>query len=176
MSNNQSLSSWPALRWPWLLLAFSAFTLEIIALYFQYGLDLEPCVMCIYQRTAVFAILVSSLAAAYAPTSLLVRLVGFSGWGIASIWGLIIAQQHVAMQDPENFMLLLSCDAFPNFPTWLALHEWIPAFFEARGMCGDIDWSFMDRSMPQWMTVIFSFYSLTFLLFLINRLITEKKI
>ena len=45
-----SPDTWPALRWPWLLIALSAGILELTALYFQYGMGLEPCVMCVYQR------------------------------------------------------------------------------------------------------------------------------
>ncbi|MBV2095670.1 MAG: disulfide bond formation protein B, partial [Candidatus Thiodiazotropha sp. (ex Codakia orbicularis)] len=48
-------------RLPWLLLASSALILEGAALYFQYGLELDPCVLCIYQRAAVLGIFLSAL-------------------------------------------------------------------------------------------------------------------
>ena len=37
----------------WLLLLISALALEGTALYFQYGMDLQPCIMCIYERVAL---------------------------------------------------------------------------------------------------------------------------
>ncbi|MFT5163001.1 MAG: disulfide bond formation protein DsbB, partial [Alteromonadaceae bacterium] len=37
-----TLTNWPTQRTPWLLLAVSALLLELSALYFQYGLKLEP--------------------------------------------------------------------------------------------------------------------------------------
>ena len=40
----------------WLLLLISALALEGAALYFQYGMELQPCVMCIYERVALFSI------------------------------------------------------------------------------------------------------------------------
>lgn len=169
-----TLSTWPVLRWPWLFLAASALLLEVIALYFQYGMGLEPCVMCIYQRTAVFGIFLAAIPATLAPQNAVARTLSFSGWGVASIWGAKIANQHVDMQNPDNFMLLLSCDAFPNFPTWAAIHEWFPAIFEARGTCGDIDWSFLGLSMPNWMLIIFLTYSISFLILLTIRLVKHK--
>lgn len=176
MVKMSTLSTWPALRWPWLVLGLSALTLELIALYFQYGMGLEPCVMCIYQRTAVFGILFSALPAVAFPNNIVARSISFTGWGISSIWGFLIAKEHVDMQNPDNFMLLLSCDVFPNFPNWLALHQWLPSIFEARGTCGDIDWSFVGLSMPSWMMVIFAVYAASFMIFITLRLFLRRSI
>ena len=41
-------------RRAWFLLAFSAIVLELVALLFQFGMGLDPCVKCIYERVAVF--------------------------------------------------------------------------------------------------------------------------
>lgn len=176
MTSIPLLSTWPTLRWPWLVLGGSALLLEVVALYFQYSMGLEPCVMCIYQRTAVLALCFAAIPAAIFPQYLIARVTSFLGWGIASFWGLNIAREHVEMQNPDNFMLALSCEVNPNFPTWLPLHEWFPAFFEARGLCGDIDWSFINLSMPNWMTIIFSIYIAALLVVVINRLITYKQL
>ena len=44
-------------RTPWVLLALTALAFEITALFFQYSMGLEPCIMCIYQRTAMLGLL-----------------------------------------------------------------------------------------------------------------------
>lgn len=170
------ISTWPALRWPWLLLAASALAFELAAVYFQYGMGLEPCVMCVYQRVAVLGILVAALPALVMPQNPLARLLSFSGWGISAIWGLRIAVEHSQMQDPANFLMLLSCEAIPNFPDWLMLHELVPALFEPRGMCGEIDWSFLGYSMPNWMAIIFAAYTAAFAVTLLIRLARTKSI
>ena len=54
---------------PWLLLALSALALELCALFFQYALDLAPCIMCVYQRVAICAIIVAGI-------------IGFAGCGV----------------------------------------------------------------------------------------------
>lgn len=171
-----NISTWPAQRWPWLLLGFSALTLEFIALYFQYGMGLEPCVMCIYQRVAVAGLAVAGFVGAISPQNTLVRIAAFTAWFTAAIWGLFIAFEHMQMQNPDNFMLAMSCDVFPNFPSWMAIHEWFPAIFEARGTCDSIDWQFLGLSMPSWMVVSFALYTAVAVVILLSRLATLRKI
>ncbi|MGY4565068.1 disulfide bond formation protein DsbB [Erwinia sp. TECH1] len=54
-------------RGAWLLMALTAFALEMVALYFQHVMLLKPCVMCIYERCALFGILGAALVGAIAP-------------------------------------------------------------------------------------------------------------
>jgi disulfide bond formation protein DsbB len=156
----------------WLLLFLSALMLELGALYFQYGMGLEPCIMCIYQRTAVFGVLLGALIPLVS-NNFITRLTGFAVWGVSAIWGLLIAIEHVDIQTALN-PFFATCEIVPNFPSFLPLHEWIPSVFAATGDCGSIDWQFMDMSMPQWMIVIFAMYSALFGLIFISRLITKK--
>lgn len=148
-------------RRAWGLLALSAFLLECAALYFQYVMGLEPCIMCIYQRTAVLGVLFSALVGIINPTRKAFAAPAFIGWGIASIWGYLIAREHIEMQTTDD-PFAFTCDMFPNFPDFMPLHEWLPSFFAATGDCGEIDWVFLGLSMPGWMEVIFALYSITF--------------
>lgn len=157
---------------PWMLLLFSTLALLATALYFQYGMGLEPCIMCIYQRTAVLGVALSALLVSIYNSSI-TRLIGFSGWGISAIWGLLIAIEHVDIQTAAN-PFFVTCEIVPNFP--VPLHEWFPAFFEAAGDCGNIDWSFLGFSMPQWMIVIFAVYSLSFVIVFGARLLNKRKV
>ncbi|MGK7286317.1 disulfide bond formation protein B [Buttiauxella agrestis] len=54
-------------RGAWLLLAFTAFALEMVALWFQHVMMLKPCVMCIYERCALFGIMGAGIVGAIAP-------------------------------------------------------------------------------------------------------------
>lgn len=171
-----TISLWPAQRWPWLLLGTSALLLEFAALYFQYGMGLEPCVMCIYQRAAVAGLALSGFVGAIAPQNVLVRTTAFAGWFTAAIWGLFIAYEHVQMQNPDNFLLAMSCDVFPNFPSWMAIHEWFPSVFEARGTCDTIDWQFLGQSMPSWMVISFVAYTAVAVVILLSRLYKQRTI
>lgn len=159
---------------PWLLLALSALALELCALFFQYAMNLAPCIMCVYQRVAILAIILAGFFGFAGCRFLLTRVVAYTLWAVGAIWGLLIALEHVEIQENVG-SLFFSCDIFPNFPSWAPLHEWIPFLFEATGDCGDINWQFLGYSMPQWMVVVYGVYTLAFVIILVNRLIHAKR-
>ena len=169
-----TLARLPDKRSAWLALFATSFALILTAMYFQYGMDLQPCIKCIYQRTATFGLVLAGLIPLIA-NNMITRLLGFSIWGTSAIWGMLIAIEHVDIQTAAN-PFFVTCEFVPNFPEFLALHEWLPSLFAATGDCGDIDWQFLGMSMPQWMMVIFALYSLAFVLVLGSRLVNMRKI
>ena len=140
----------------------------------QHVTDLRPCIMCIYQRTAVFGVMFAALPAMLI-NNLITRLIGYLGWGISAIWGLRVAIEHVDIQTAVN-PFFATCEFVPNFPTLTPLHQWLPNIFGATGDCGDINWSFMDMSMPQWMIVIFASYTAVLALILVSRLVVKPSL
>ena len=167
-------SAWAESKSAWLTLFMSSALLIVTALYFQHIMDLQPCIKCIYQRTAVFGILVSSLMPLIWQHSI-TRLLGFIGWGVASIWGFLIANEHVDMLFAANPFFVV-CDIIPNFPAFMPLHEWLPAVFGATGDCSENSWQFLDMGMAQWMRIIFGIYAVTWLIMLISRLAIARKV
>jgi disulfide bond formation protein DsbB len=150
----------PTKRWPWVLLALSSFALIGAAMYFQYAMDLKPCVRCIYQRTAVLAIGLVALIPLINPHIKPLKWLGLLGWLGIAVWGYVIAADHVALQQSANSWFAV-CDINPRFPEFMPLHEWFPGFFGAPGTCGDIDWQLVGLSMPQWLQLIFAGYAVT---------------
>lgn len=167
----KKLSSLSTDRRAWGLLFVSALSLEMTALYFQHVMDLRPCIMCIYQRTALFGIMFAAIPAMLFNT-LITRRIGYLGWGISAIWGSLIAIEHVDIQTALN-PFFATCEFVPNFPSWAPLHEWLPSIFGATGDCGDINWSFMEMSMPQWMIVIFAIYSVIWAVIIVSRVLVK---
>ena len=159
----------------WQLLAISALGLELVALYFQYVMDLAPCIMCIYQRVAIWAIFLAGVIGAFAANNIIGRFAGYALLGTGAIWGLLIAIEHVEMQNPAT-AFFFSCDIVPNFPTWAPLHDWVPALFAATGDCGLISWQFLGYSMPQWMIVVYAVYTALFSGLLLSRLYHKRMI
>lgn len=159
----------------WLLLALSALGLEICALFFQYVMDLAPCIMCVYQRVAIFAIMLAGFIGYFGCKLLIARVIAYALWATGAIWGLLIAVEHVEIQ-ANSGSLFFSCDIVPNFPTWAPLHEWIPSIFEATGDCGEINWQFIGYSMPQWMIVVYGTYVTSFTLVFLSRVVCAKKL
>ncbi|WP_373818006.1 disulfide bond formation protein DsbB [Glaesserella sp.] len=143
-------------RGAWLLLVISCAVLEGIALYFQHGMGLNPCVMCIYERIALLAILIAGLIGLLAPRFAIIRwlalLLGLYGAGK----GLALAVKHTDYQlNPAPWN---QCSPFVEFPSTLPLNKWFPNLFEATGDCSQITWQMWGLSMPQWLIAIFAVY------------------
>lgn len=159
----------------WQLLAFTAFALELSALYFQYVMGLAPCIMCIYQRTAIWGIFFAGIVGSLGNKNLVLRIIAFSLWGVGAIWGLLIAIEHVEIQS-ATLSFLYSCEFVPNFPSWAPLHLWLPSLFEATGDCGDINWQFFGYTMPQMMIVVYGGFTLALVVILSARLFDKRKL
>ena len=159
---------WSLQRSGWLLLFISAIGLDLTALYFQYGMGLQPCVMCIYERVAVLGIAFSGLIGFIAPRVLILRLIalGIGLWG--AIKGLFIAYAHMDFQmNPAPWK---SCPIVPNFPQTMPLHEWFPSVFKPTGSCSEISWQWLGLTMVQWLVVAFAIYTLVLVLVLLSQM------
>lgn len=145
-------------RSAWLTLAASAAGLEAAALWFQYGMGLDPCVMCIYERLAVIGLLLAGLLGALQPRLALLRWGGYVLWAVSAGWGLLLTLEHVGIQFDETGTL--NCSFLPNFPSWFRLDEWLPAVFLPTGYCDDVQWEWLSLTMAEWMVVVFAVYLL----------------
>ncbi|WP_237387140.1 disulfide bond formation protein DsbB [Xenorhabdus sp. Sc-CR9] len=156
----------------WLLMALTVLILEATALYFQHVMLLQPCVMCIYERVALFGILGAALLGTIAPKTPL-RWLAILLW-IYSAWqGLQLAWDHTMMQlYPSPFN---TCDFFVSFPSWLPLNSWLPSVFNAYGDCSIKQWEFLTLDMPQWLVGVFIAYFLIGILVLVSQIIRKKK-
>lgn len=141
-------------RLSWLLLLLSILAFELTALYFQHVMMLAPCVMCIYERVAMFGVSGAAIIGLLNPKNAVVRWLGFAAWGTSGYKGLELSMQHVDYQfNPSPFA---TCDIFVSFPDWAPLHKWFPNIFNAYGECSKVVWQFLGLSMPQWLVNIFA--------------------
>lgn len=145
-------------RSAWWALAASALAIELAALWFQHGMGLDPCVMCIYERVAVIGLIVAGLVGAVYPRLAVVRWSGLLLWGISAGWGLKIALQHIRIQVDKS--AAMTCSFSPDFPDWARLDEWLPSMFLPTGYCDDIQWEWLSLTMAEWVAVIFALYLL----------------
>lgn len=153
-------------------MAFTAFALELTALWFQHGLGLHPCVMCIYERCALFGVMGAGLLGAIAPKSPL-RYAAIALWLYSAGKGLQLSWEHTMVQlHPSPFAI---CDFAAYFPEWLPLGKWLPQIFVASGDCAERQWSFLSLEMPQWLVGIFAAYVIIAGLVLIAQPFKPKK-
>ena len=127
------MATLPHKRFWWFFLAAIALLLEVVALYYQYGLDYLPCIVCIHIRLIVAAGLVLWVAAGIAI---------HSGWfnrvaqvGSVVLGGLFIERSWQLLAT-ENGWVIGSCDMDLGMPAWLAVDRWIPWLFEIHEPCG----------------------------------------
>ncbi|MFJ2975228.1 disulfide bond formation protein DsbB [Kluyvera sp. NPDC087067] len=159
-------------RSAWLLMALTAFALELVALWFQHVMLLKPCVLCIYERCALFGIMGAGLVGAIAPKSPL-RYVAIVIWIYSAFRGLQLAWEHTMIQlHPSPFM---TCDFMARFPSWLPLDKWLPQVFVASGDCAVRQWEFLSLEMPQWLVGVFAAYLIVALLVLIAQPFKPKR-
>lgn len=120
------------------------------ALYAQYGLGLEPCPLCIFQRVGVIALgSVFGLAALHpaGPVgrrvwAVLVALAALGAGGVAGrhLWLQSLPPDRVPACGPGlEFML----EAFP-------LREVIEVVLSGSGECATVDWQLLGIAMPGW--------------------------
>lgn len=74
-------------------MALTAFALEMVALWFQHVMGLKPCVLCIYERCALFGIMGAGTVGAIAPKSPL-RYAGIAIWLYSARKGIELSAAH----------------------------------------------------------------------------------
>lgn len=159
-------------RLAWILLALTAMALELTALWFQHVMGLKPCVMCVYERCALFGVLGAGLVGACAPKTPL-RWLAIFIWLYSAWEGLRLSWQHTMLQlHPNPFA---TCDFAARFPGWLPLDKWLPSLFVASGDCAEKSWTFLGLSMPQWMLGVFAAYFAVALLVLLAQFLKAKR-
>ncbi|GAB2929383.1 disulfide bond formation protein DsbB [Rheinheimera gaetbuli] len=146
-------------RWGWLLVMLSCVGLLATALYFQYGLNMQPCIKCINVRAAFAAILLASLIGLLAPGNAIVRLLALVAMLAAAIGGILQAQELLNIEQLLAEGGFFSCSLFAEFPSWLPLDKWLPAIFEPTGSCGDTSWQLLGKSMAFWSAVALYCYA-----------------
>jgi disulfide bond formation protein DsbB len=130
--------------------ALFCFSLIVLALYLQHMVDMLPCPLCIIQR---YAFLVTGLLCLIAASSLKSK--PWAGAALAgAAWGVYAAGKHVyVLANPG-----LSCgiDPLETMLNKLPTAVYMPALFQADGLCEDSTELLYGLSIPQWSLAAFS--------------------
>ncbi len=125
------------------------------ALYFQHGLGLEPCPLCIFQRIFVIATGLILLAGALHNPGKVGRRIYGGLAALAAALGAGVAGRHVWIENlpPQlqpgcGYSLNDMLDSFPLLKT-------LKLVLEGSGGCGQVNWSFLGLSMPSWTLMFF---------------------
>ena len=123
------------------------------AYYAQYGMHLEPCPLCIFQRVGIFAIgVIFAIASAHDP----------AGWGrrvYAALLGLAslatagVAVRHLYIQSlPPG--TVAACGASLDFMLKVfPLTDVLVKVLTGSGECAKVEWRFLGLAMPAWVLI-----------------------
>lgn len=104
-----------------------------VALFYQYYLDFEPCVLCVHIRAWVIALgCVSAVALVF--NNSIFRLIAFSA-SLGLVW--LFAMDAYELWKIEAGIMMGTCSWSAGFPEFLPLNEWAPWLFEIGGLCGE---------------------------------------
>ena len=123
------------------------------ALYAQYGLGLEPCPLCIFQRIGIMLIGVTFLGAAlhhprgggrYVYGALLALFMLFTV-------GIAARQLYIQSLPPGT---LPSCGApLAMMLRFMPVTEVIRKVLSGSGECGEVNWTLLGLAMPAWVLI-----------------------
>jgi protein dithiol:quinone oxidoreductase len=166
-------SSWLTRRNGNLLGFLACAGLMAYALFVQYGLNQEPCPLCILQRVAVIATGVIFLVAALHDPSrggsrvygVLILLTTLAGMAIAGRHMWILAQPVGTVAE---------CGASLDYMMdVLPLHEVLGKVLTGSGECAKVKWEFLGLNMPTW--VLLNLLALAAWGFFVNNLLRTKR-
>jgi disulfide bond formation protein DsbB len=123
------------------------------ALYTQYGLGLEPCPLCIFQRIAIAALgVVFLLAALHNPRGWGMRVYAFL-IGLAALSAIGVAGRHLYVQHlPPGS--LPSCGApLEVLLKFTPVTEVIRKVLTGSGECSEVTWRLLGLAMPAWVLI-----------------------
>jgi disulfide bond formation protein DsbB len=125
------------------------------AYYLQYGMDLEPCPLCIIQRVATLGMAIVFLVAA-------IHNPGRTGAAMYAVLQLLIGGFGAAVATRQVWLQSLSKEEVPAcgmsldyMLDTLPLTETIRKVFEGSGECAEKAWVFLHLSVAGWALVFF---------------------
>jgi len=140
-----------------LLVAIACIAMLAVGLYLQLALEMLPCPLCILQRYAFAATAVICLITFFLPAPALRA--GAALGTLASLTGAGIAIRHLWVKAHPT----VSCgiDPLETSLNKVFFAEWLPALFQADGLCTTEYDPILGLSIPQWALVWFAVFAIT---------------
>ena len=139
-----------------LLVALTAVAMLGVGLYLQLVLEMLPCPLCILQRYAFAATALVCLITVFLPHAMLRA--GAALAALASVTGAGIAIRHLWVKAHPT----ISCgiDPLETSLNKVFFAHWLPALFQADGLCTTEYDPILGLSIPQWALVWFAVFAI----------------
>ncbi len=104
-----------------------------IALYHQYGLEEQPCVLCIHTRLWVIFFI---FAAIIGLLSSKIRLINSFAHILLVTGAIGLMDRSYQLLGTERGFILGACNFDLGLPGWFAVEQWMPWLFRVETTCG----------------------------------------
>lgn len=105
-----------------------------VALFYQYAMAWDPCVICIHIRVYMLGLMTLSLLMIFLSKFKLIRLLGFIAQSALAIPLFLTSRELYRI---EVGLQQAGCMFNAGLPAWFDLEAWLPSIFEVRSACGD---------------------------------------
>ena len=119
--------------WYWLAIIVLGLSMQAIALYYQYGLDYGPCVLCIHVRIWVLGFILVGLMALFVRGS---RWLSAIAHVLTAAIAAALLERSWRLLGTERGTILGDCSMESGLPSWFALDRWFPKLFGIWEACG----------------------------------------
>ena len=159
-------------KYYWLTLLILSICLESVALFYQYVLEYQPCVLCIHVRIWVLGLFIISLFGIlfYKNWTILLSLHALTTAIMAGLF-----ERSYQLLGTERGFIYGSCSMESGLPSWFALDEWIPLLFKVWEPCGYTPELLFTITMAEALIVLSFCLLVISSLFTINHLVTRIK-
>mgnify|MGYP000524802831 CR=1 FL=1 len=130
----------------WLFIFLLTSSAMGIALYYQYALAWEPCVLCVHVRIYMLGIMLLSGLMMFLGRFQGLRTLGFLAQSTLAIPLFLTCRQLYRV---EVGLEQAGCLFSAGLPTWFDLEAWLPAIFEVRSTCGESPVVFANITMAE---------------------------
>ena len=119
--------------WYWIFLIILGISSEALALFYQYVLDIRPCVLCIHTRIWLFGLIFAAVLGLLMRHSNKLLVVAHA---LVALFMAGLLERSYQLLGTERGWIFGSCDFDLGLPEWLALQEWLPSVFKVWEACG----------------------------------------
>jgi disulfide bond formation protein DsbB len=126
------------------------------SLYLQHGVGLQPCPLAILQRLCLVGFALACLAAAlHGPASFGARVYALVALFCAGA-GAIAAGRQIWLQDLPGGQPPRALSVLDGLLSRLPLHGLLRLVLQGTGECGEVSWSLLGLSVPEWSLLAFA--------------------
>ena len=119
--------------WYWLMYVAGGISMLIIALYHQYVLNEQPCVLCIHTRLWVLLFTFVAITGFFSRNTRVINSFAHVSLVMVSVGLMYTSYQLLGT---ERGFILGSCNFDLGLPGWFAIEQWMPWLFRVETTCG----------------------------------------